>query len=174
MATLISGFNNSANSSGGNRVLGRRVSGVAGPRGRSRARRLSCVRRSRRRQTPSRHAASMTAAFSAHRQSSAAQTTLTRRMKRLGGIEGAVECKKPGLEQIERHRHVNWGGAKEARFFGQALSGNGVGLGDLAQNRKYALTRSAASGGCRRLWIRNVEQIRDLIVNRQEPLRLSS
>jgi len=50
------------------------------------------------------------------------------------------------------------------------FSGRGRCLGDLAPNREGAPTCSAADGGGRGFWIRNVEEVCDLIVNGQEPL----
>src|ERR1700722_1713619 len=51
-------------------------------------------------------------------------------------------------------------------------SGRSAGLGDLAPSRKGSLARSAAEVGRGGFGIRDVEEVRDLIVNRQKPLRL--
>src|SRR5580704_6792916 len=51
-------------------------------------------------------------------------------------------------------------------------SGRSAGLGDLAPSRKGSLARSAAEVGRGGLGIRDVEEVRDLIVNRQKPLCL--
>ena len=62
--------------------------------------------------------------------------------------------------------------ARGDEFWSRWASGDGACVGDLAPDSKAAVTRSAA--GCSRckFWIRDVKEVRDLIVNRQEPLRL--
>ena len=52
-------------------------------------------------------------------------------------------------------------------------SGSGARLGDLAPNRKGSLARSAAEVSSGGFGIGDVEEVCDLIVNRQKPLRLS-
>ena len=60
--------------------------------------------------------------------------------------------------------------AAPARVF--LLSERGRTLGDVAPNREGALARRAAMLCGRLLWIGDVKEIRDLIVNRQKPLCL--
>jgi CubicO group peptidase (beta-lactamase class C family) len=57
-------------------------------------------------------------------------------------------------------------------FWFRWASGDGACVGDLAPDSKAAFTRSAAGCSRCRFWIRDVKEVRDLIVNRQEPLRL--
>ena len=61
--------------------------------------------------------------------------------------------------------------AEEAVFLRDEL-GRSARLGDLAPSRKGSLARSAAEVSRGRFGIRDVEEVRDLIVNRQKPLRL--
>jgi hypothetical protein len=63
--------------------------------------------------------------------------------------------------------------AKEARFVGEKRSNSGIRFGDLAPSRKGSLARRAAEVSSRRFGIRDVEEVRDLIVNRQKPLCLA-
>jgi hypothetical protein len=51
-------------------------------------------------------------------------------------------------------------------------SGDGACVGDFAPDSKAVVTRSAAGCSRCRFWIRDVKEVRDLIVNRQKPLRL--
>jgi hypothetical protein len=60
---------------------------------------------------------------------------------------------------------------EEAIFLRDEL-GRSAGLGDLAPSRKGSLARSAAEVGRGGFGIRDVEKVRDLIVNRQKPLCL--
>src|ERR1700722_9161832 len=64
--------------------------------------------------------------------------------------------------------------AEERRFFWEVRSGGSARLGDLAPSRKGSLARSAAEVSSGGFGIGDVEEVRDLIVNGQEPLRLSS
>ena len=64
-------------------------------------------------------------------------------------------------------------GPRKAIFLRDEL-GRSAGLGDLAPSRKGSLARSAAEVGRGGFGIRDVEEVRDLIMNHQEPLRLSS
>ena len=50
--------------------------------------------------------------------------------------------------------------------------GRSTRFGDLAPSRKGSLARSAAEVGRGGFGIRDVEEVRDLIMNRQKPLRL--
>ena len=62
--------------------------------------------------------------------------------------------------------------ARGDEFWSRWASGDGACVGDLAPDSKAAVTRSAAGCSRCRFWIRDVKEVRDLIVNRQEPLRL--
>ena len=55
---------------------------------------------------------------------------------------------------------------------GEAGSGDGARIGDLGPNRKGSLSRSAAEVSGGELRVRDVEEVRDLIVNGQKSLRL--
>jgi hypothetical protein len=63
--------------------------------------------------------------------------------------------------------------AEEGDFMRDEL-GRSARLGDLALSCKGSLARSAAEVGRGGFGIRDVEEVRNLIVNRQEPLRLPS
>ena len=71
-----------------------------------------------------------------------------------------------GHRQLERTP-----GRREAIFLRDEL-GRSARLGDLAPSRKGSLARSAAEVGRGGFGIRDVEEVRDLIVNRQKPLCL--
>ena len=75
-----------------------------------------------------------------------------------GGDEGTVKLTEPR--------------ARGDEFWSRWASGDGACVGDLAPDSKAAVTRSAAGCSRCRFWIRDVKEVRDLIVNRQEPLRL--
>ena len=60
---------------------------------------------------------------------------------------------------------------EEAIFLRDEL-GRSAGLGDLAPSRKGSLARSAAEVSRDGFGIRDVEEVRDLIMNRQKPLCL--
>ena len=55
---------------------------------------------------------------------------------------------------------------------GEAGSGDVARIGDLGLNRKGSLSRSAAEVSSGELRVRDVEEVRDLIVNGQKSLRL--
>jgi SAM-dependent methyltransferase len=75
-------------------------------------------------------------------------------------------------ESFDWRRQVNGTLGERRRVLIQMASGDGACVGDLAPDSKAAVTRSAAGcSGCR-FWMRDVKEVRDLIVNRQEPLRL--
>jgi hypothetical protein len=62
--------------------------------------------------------------------------------------------------------------ARGDEFWSRWASGDGACVGDLVPDSKAAVTRSAAGCSRCRFWIRDMKEVRDLIVNRQEPLRL--
>ena len=62
--------------------------------------------------------------------------------------------------------------ARGDEFWSRWASGEGACVGDLAPDSKAAVTRRAAGCSRCRFWIRDMKEVRDLIVNRQEPLRL--
>src|SRR5580704_10121938 len=84
-----------------------------------------------------------------------------------------IQCYVPEFEK-------RWNGtvklteprARGDEFWSRWASGEGACVGDLAPDSKAAVTRSAAGCSRCRFWIRDVKEVRDLIVNRQEPLRL--
>ena len=64
-------------------------------------------------------------------------------------------------------------GNRSSGFGSKSLLSEGSDLGDVAPSRKRSLARSAAEVGGGGFGIRDVEEVGDLIVNRQKPLRLS-
>jgi hypothetical protein len=68
--------------------------------------------------------------------------------------------------------NLSEGLAEEMRFFVEVGSGSSARLGDLAPSGKGSPARSAAEVSSGEFGIRDVEEVRDLIVNRQKPLCL--
>ena len=64
-------------------------------------------------------------------------------------------------------------GPKRRDFVREKRSDSAIRFGDLALSRKGSLARSAAEVSRGRFGIRDVEEVRDLIVNRQKPLCLA-
>ena len=62
--------------------------------------------------------------------------------------------------------------ARGDEFWSRWASGDGACVGDVAPDSKAVVTRSAAEVGRGGFRIRDVEEVRDLIVNRQKPLCL--
>jgi Homeodomain-like domain len=92
-----------------------------------------------------------------------------------GGVEALKASVAPGPAPVKAqagHRQVNGTSGERRRVLIQMASGDGACVGDLAPDSKAAVTRSAAGCSRCRFWIRDVKEVRDLIVNRQEPLRL--
>ena len=83
------------------------------------------------------------------------------------GLERWLETLWEGHRQLERTP-----GRGEAIFLRDEL-GRCADLGDLAPSRKGSLARSAAEVGRDGFGIRDVEEVRDLIVNREKPLCLA-
>jgi Arm DNA-binding domain len=70
------------------------------------------------------------------------------------------------------HRQLNRPSNDRQELFCEVRSGDSACLGDLGPNRKSSPARTAAEVGTHGFGIGNVEEVRDLIVNRQKPLCL--
>jgi hypothetical protein len=90
----------------------------------------------------------------------------------VSAIPMSPDAARTGLRTFHRHRHINRVSRRNRRYGAEPISCGEGRVGNFAPRRKSALTRGVAPGGCCVFWIRDVEEVGDLIVDGQEPLRL--